>query len=70
MPTSQDDVRSRGEDWKSPVLYQMTRLTRSGSQRPTLQDKSFFMLGLSSTLKTSVTFAHCTEICRLEMIPL
>ena len=26
MPTSQDDVRSRGEDWKSPVLYQMTRL--------------------------------------------
>jgi hypothetical protein len=31
---------------------------------------SCFMLGLNSTLTTSITFAHCTEICLVEMMPL
>jgi hypothetical protein len=48
---------------------EMTQLTRSGSRCPHLQGKTL-MLGLDSTLTTSVTFAHCMEICLLEMMPL
>jgi hypothetical protein len=36
MPTSQDDVRSRGEDRKSPVLYQSDAIDPARKVTPSL----------------------------------
>jgi hypothetical protein len=57
-----------GKDRKSPVLYQNDAIDPERKSMPSLTGQ--VMLGLNSMLTTSFTFAHCTEICLLEMMPL